>query len=128
MLYFAIATDVFHALLMAAWIVGIPLLFWRGCPRLSVAYCIFSVLFIIVNQVSHYTLGKCVFTTMADWCYNHAGQRVTDEWFVVRMTKLIFGCVPTQRVINIATQIIIGISAVGGMYLFVKRQKEKSNV
>lgn len=124
MLYLAIATDVFHALLMVVWVVGIPLLFWRRYPRLSVAYCIFSALFIIVNQVSHYTLGRCVFTVIADWFYAHAGQPSSNEWFAVRISKMVFGCIPTHRGIKVVTQILIAIGAVGGIYYFYNSRKD----
>lgn len=122
MLYIAVAIDMLHALLMVAWIVGLPLLFWRGLPRVSFVYCIFSIVFIIVNQVSHYTLGECVFTTIANWFYSQAGHGAPDEWFTVRMTHLIFGVVPSHRGIKVATEVLIGISAVGGMLTFFRRK------
>jgi hypothetical protein len=122
MLYLAVAIDTLHALLMVGWIVGLPLLFWRRWPKVSFVYCIFSIAFIIVNQVSHYTLGECVFTTIADWFYAHAGHNAPDEWFTVRMSRLVFGVVPSHRGIKVATEILIGISAVGGMLLFFKRK------
>lgn len=123
MLYLAIATNVFHALLMVAWIVGIPLLFWRGLPRLSVAYCIFSILFIIVNQVSHYTLGVCIFTTIATWFYNQAGMTVSGEWFAIRISQMVFGATPSHRGITIITQVLIAIGAVGGIHYFYRGRK-----
>lgn len=122
MLYLAVATDVFHAMLMAAWVIGMPLLFWHRYPKASAIYCVFSLLFIIVNQISHYTLGCCVFTTIADWFYRHAGQGAPEEWFTVRLSRFIFGLTPTHRGIKILTEILIGFSAMGGIYLFIRRK------
>lgn len=122
MLYLAVAIDVFHAALMVGWIVGIPLLFWRWYPKLSLVYCIYCVFFIIINQVSHYMLGECIFTTIADWCYSRAGHAAPDEWFTVRMSRLVFGVVPSHRGIKVATEFLIGISAIGGVLLFFKRK------
>lgn len=123
MLYIAVAIDVIHALLMVAWVVGIPLLFWRRWPKISFWYCIFSIAFIIVNQVSHYTLGECVFTTFANWFYSLAGRGAPDEWFTVRISRMIFGFVPSQRGIKILTEILCGISAFGGILLFWRRKE-----
>lgn len=122
MLYLAVAIDVFHALLMVGWIMGLPLLFWRSWPKISFAYCIFSIIFIIVNQVSHYTLGECVLTTIANWFYSQAGHGAPAEWFTVRMAHLVFGVVPSHRGIKVATEILIGISAVGGVLTFFRRK------
>lgn len=128
MLYLAVAIDVFHAFLMVAWIGGIPLLFWRRFARVSMLYCLFSVAFIIVNQVSHYTLGECVFTTIANWFYSKSGSGAPNEWFTVRLTRLIFGVVPSHRGIKVATEILIGLSAIGGMYSIYKTRQGRKKV
>ena len=125
MLYIAVAIDVLHALIMAAWVVGLPLLFWRRYPKLSLYYCLFSVAFIVVNQVSHYTLGECVFTTIANWFYSKSGSGAPNEWFTVRLSRLVFGVVPTHRGVKVATQIMIGISSVGGIYSIYKARKKQ---
>jgi hypothetical protein len=120
MIYLAVLTDVIHALLMLSWIVGLPLLFWHRYPRLSVAYCIYSLLFIIVNQVSHYTFGCCVFTVIAGWFYQQAGWPVTNEWFIVRAANLILGLTIPHRGIKIATELMVALSAFGVLYLYAK--------
>jgi hypothetical protein len=122
MYYLAIATDALHAFLMVIWILGLPLQFWQRFNRLSLIYCIFSIVFIIVNQVSQYTLGECVFTAIANWFYSHSNSGSTNEWFIVRMTKFIFGLTPTHKSIKIATEVLIGISAVGGVFRLMKRK------
>lgn len=117
MIYLAVATDLLHAMLMVAWVVGIPLLFWHRFPKLSMAYCSFSLAFIIINQASQYFLGECIFTTIAGWLYAHAGARVNQEWFTVRLAQAIFGLIPTHRSIKLLTEILIGVSAVGGIFI-----------
>ncbi len=122
MLYLAVLTDVIHAILMVSWVAGMPLLFWHRYKKLSVLYCIFSLCFIAVNQISHYTLGCCVFTTIADWFYHQAGSIAPDEWFTVRASRFIFGLTPSQRGIKILTEILVAFSAVGGIFLYIKRK------
>jgi len=122
MLYLAVAIDVLHAMLMVAWVLGIPLLFWHRYKKLSMAYAIFSLAFVIVNQVSHYTLGVCIFTTIADFFYRQAGQVAPEEWFTVRLSKWIFGLTPTQRSVKMATEFLICLSALGGMYFLFRKK------
>ena len=118
----AVVTDAFHALLMAMWVIGLPLMFWHRHRTVSVAYCLFSVIFIIVNQVSHYTLGECIFTAIANWFYNRAGHGAPDEWFTVRASRFIFGLTPSHRGVKILTEILIGISAVGGIHFYLRKK------
>jgi len=122
----AIATDLIHALLMVAWILGLPLLFWHRFPKLSVSYCVFSLAFIIVNQASQYFLGECVFTTIAVWLYTHTNVGAPQEWFTVRLAQAIFGLIPTHRSIKLLTEILIGVSAVGGIYSLFGRKHNDS--
>ena len=124
MLYLAVAVDCLHAFLMLVWVVGVPLLFWRRFRRLSVAYCLFSLVFIIINQVSSLTLGECIFTTIANWFYSQAGQNAPDEWFTVRLTRSVFGLIPTHRGIKLATEYFIAFSAIGGMYTIYKERQD----
>lgn len=123
MLYLAVLTDAFHAMLMVGWIVGMPLLFWHRYPKASIAYCLFSLCFIAVNQISHYTLGCCVFTTIADWFYHQAGSSAPDEWFTVRASRFIFGLTPSHRGVKILTEFLVALSAVGGIYVYIRRKK-----
>ncbi len=122
MLYLAVLTDVIHAMLMVGWIVGMPFLFWHRFPKVTLVYCLFSLCFIAVNQISHYTLGCCIFTTIADWFYHQAGHYAPDEWFTVRASRFIFGLTPSHRGVKILTEILVGISAVGGIFFYIKRK------
>lgn len=120
MIYLAVMTDVLHALLMLSWIVGLPLLFWHHFPRLSVAYAIYSLLFIVVNLTSQHVFGCCVFTVIAGWFYQQAGWPVTNEWFIVRAANLILGLTIPHKGIKVATELMVAISAIGVLFLYVK--------
>ncbi len=86
-------------------------------------YAIFSIAFVIVNQVSHYTLGVCVFTSIADYLYKQAGQVAPSEWFTVRLSRFVFGLTPTHRGIKMCTELLICLSAIGGMYFFRNKNR-----
>ena len=124
MIYLAVATDCFHAFLMMLWVLGLPLLFWHKFPKLSLTYCCFSLAFIIVNQLSQYFLGECIFTTIANYFYQQANDlQHSNEWFTVRASKMIFGLTPSHYGIKIATEILIGISTVGGIFSLYRKYK-----
>lgn len=129
--YIAVFIDVLHALAMLFWILGLPLLFWHRLPRLTIGYACYAVVFIIINQISHYTLGECVLTTIARWFSQHSGQHAsTEQWFSIRFAKLIFGLTPTHRDVKIAGELMIAVCAVGGLYSAYKKVlfKGKSDV
>jgi hypothetical protein len=120
--YIAVSIQVFHALVMVIWILGLPLLFWHRYPKLTIGYACFAIVFIIINQVSHYTLGECVLTTAERWCWKHSLQHEpTEQWFSVRFAQFIFGLTPTHRDIKIASEVLIAISAAGGSFFVYKK-------
>ena len=113
---FGSAVDVVHALLMAAWVLGLPLLFVRRWPRLSRAYGAYAIVFIVVSQASEWMLGECFLTTIAGWLWNgapHAAAVDTSEWFTVRLAKWVFDMAPSHRSIVIASEVLILATAVG---------------
>lgn len=108
------AVDAVHALSMALWILGLPLLFWHRWPKLSTAYGIYAVVFVIVTRVSHYLLGECFLTTLARRLWAAGAVRAdTDDWFTVRFARLIFGLTPSHRAIALASEALVLITAVG---------------
>ena len=123
MLYLAVLTDVIHALLMVCFVGGLPFLFWHRFPKGTTAYCIYCLAFIIVNQVSQYTLGCCIFTTIAGWFYHQANHAVSNEWFAVRAANFIFGLTPSHKTLNHITEFLVAIAAIGWLYLYIKRKK-----
>jgi len=114
----AAAIDVAHALLMAAWVVGLPLLFWHRWPRATRAYALFAIAFVVINQASRMWLGECFLTTVARACWNQAAKSgasvsVSEEWFTVRLAEAIFSLTPTHRSIKIVSEALILATAIG---------------
>jgi asparagine N-glycosylation enzyme membrane subunit Stt3 len=114
----ASGVDFLHALFMATWILGLPLLFWRRWPRLTKAYAVYAVGFVTANVVSHLILGECFMTTIARYFWQHpsSGSPVdqpVDEWFTVRLAEAVFHMAPSHRAISLAGQALILVTAVG---------------
>ena len=106
--------DFLHALLMAAWILGLPLLFSTRWPRLARAYAVYAIAFVVLNQASNLLLGECFLTTMSRtfWQRSHASG-VTDEWFTVRIAEAVFSLTPSHRAIKLASEALILVTAIG---------------
>lgn len=110
--------DFFHALLMAAWVLGLPLLFWHRWPRLTRAYTFYAVGFIVANQISHALLGECFLTTLARTCWlreprSGGSTPAYDEWFTVRIAEAIFRMTPSHASIKLVSEGLILITAIG---------------
>lgn len=108
--------DFVHALSMAIWAAGLPLLFFHRWPRLTRAMAIYAVVFVVVNQVSMWTLRECFLTTLARYCWEQAPERTTAvsrEWFTVRLAYAIFGLTPSHGAVKIASRILIFATGVG---------------
>ncbi|MCA9589779.1 MAG: hypothetical protein KC657_30960 [Myxococcales bacterium] len=112
--------DFVHALLMAGWVLGLPLLFVHRWPRLTRRYGIFSVTFIALSLLSDLVIDECFLTTLARYLWQHPStwgspDAPTQEWFTVRVTRFIFHLTPTHESINLVAKILIGITAVGAL-------------
>lgn len=108
--------DVVHALLMAAWILGLPLLFFRRWPRLTRAYGIYAITFIVLSQASEWLLDECFLTTIAGRLWSRAGADApidTREWFTVRVATWIFDMAPSHRSIVVTSEVLILATALG---------------
>jgi hypothetical protein len=108
--------DLLHALLMVAWVVGLPLLFWRRFPRATRLYAAYSVAFVVINQVSRLVLGECVLTTLARWFWERGGappRSAPNEWFTVRLAMAVFHLTPSHRAITVLSELLVGVTAVG---------------
>jgi hypothetical protein len=115
------AVDVMHALLMAAWLLGMPLLFWQRRPALTRAYAVYATAFVVVSQLSRPIFGECVFTTLASWLWNHPSgssgvAAAPDEWFTVRLSRAIFAMAPSHRAIAVSSEILSAIAALGVLW------------
>jgi hypothetical protein len=116
----AATVDLVHALLMAAWALGLPLLFWRRWPRATRAYAAYAIAFVVVNQLSQALLGECILTVVARALWEHApagadlgGAGATDEWFTVRLARAVFGLTPSHHAIKVASEVLILATAAG---------------
>ena len=108
--------DFLHAASMVVWIGGLPLLFVRRWPRLSRAFALYAVLFVIVSQATQWILGECFLTTIARALARLGeakGTFVDDDWFTQRVARSIFGLAPSRRAISIAFDALVGITALG---------------
>ena len=117
--------DFVHALLMVAWVAGLPLLFWHRYPRATRWYAIYAVAFIALNQASHLFLGHCFLTSLASWLWEHGGappQRAPDEWLTVRVAMAVFHLTPSHRAINLLAEALILVTALG-MLLAMRRAR-----
>ncbi|HVY44630.1 MAG TPA: hypothetical protein VHB21_02075 [Minicystis sp.] len=112
------ATDVIHALAMAAWVVGLPLLFVHRWPRASRGYAAYTVAFVVLSQGSQMLLGECFLTTIARAFWERAALRgpaaaALDEWFTVRFAKAVFQMTPSHRAVKVAFEALALVAAAG---------------
>jgi len=110
--------DVVHAFFMAAWLLGLPLLYWRRWPRLTRAYGFYAVVFILVSQGSHLFLGECFLTTIAGRLWEHSFVPAalpinSREWFTVRLATWVFDMAPSHRAIVVSSELLILLTALG---------------
>lgn len=95
--------DLFHALSMVVWAGGLPLLVWRRYPRLSRAYAIYALAFVVLSQLSQWVLGECFLTTIARWAWESQPPGTAppdvDDWFTVRLSRAVFGATPSHRAV-----------------------------
>ncbi|MBK7400565.1 MAG: hypothetical protein IPJ34_31020 [Myxococcales bacterium] len=108
----SVAVDVFHALAMAAWILGLPLLFTRRWRTATRFYAVYAITFVIVSQTSQLVLGECFLTTVARWAEG-AGSSAHPEWFTVRLARWVFGMAPSRRAISVTFDALVLVTAVG---------------
>lgn len=115
--------DFVHALAMAAWVLGLPLLFVRRWPRLRVGFAIFAVSFVIGTRLSMWLLGECFLTTLARACYERApAGSASGEWFTVRLAYFVFGMAPSHRSIAVVSEVLVLVTAAGVLYSMLHRR------
>lgn len=121
----AATVDAFHAALMTGWLLGLPLLFWHRWPRLSRAYGVYAVVFVLATRMSHYVLGECFLTNISRRFWTAASTtRDTDEWFTVRFARLVFGLTPSHRAIAVVSEALVFITAAGVLVLLRRHHRE----
>lgn len=112
----AAALDVLHAIFMVVQVAGLPLLFWHRWPRLTQAYAIYAITFIVLNQLSKFTLGECFLTTLARMLWARAvidPADVPSEWFTVRLAEWVFDLTPSHRAVALAGELLMFVTAIG---------------
>ncbi len=124
--------DVSHALLMGLWVLGLPLLFWQRWPRVTRAYSLYAVVFVVISQVSHFAIGECFLTTLARRLREHgppdgAADAISRDWFVVRLTRWVFDMIPTHRTIIVVSEVLIFVTAIGEL-LWLRRSRDPRRV
>lgn len=122
-------TDFVHALLMVAWVLGLPLLFWHRHPRATRWYALYAVTFICLNQASKLLLNECFLTTIARALWERGGaprDSSPNEWFTVRLARAVFRMTPSHRGITTLTQILIFVTAAGMLIVFRREREARS--
>lgn len=116
--WLAASVDFAHALLMLAWGLGLPLLFWHRWPRLSRAYVWFAIGFVGASVLSQGAIGECVLTTLARRLWTLAGGHRDGVPFVVICVNAVARIRPSTRAAALAWQLAIAISALGVAWHF----------
>jgi hypothetical protein len=114
-----------HALAMAAWVLGLPLLFWHRWPKATRWYAGYAISFVVLSQLSHLALGECFLTTLAGAVAERMASAPAhvDEWFTVRLARAVFGLVPSQRDVVIASEIGMVVTAAGVLFALRSRRR-----
>ena len=117
--------DFLHALLMVAWVVGLPLLFSRRYPRAARWYAVYAIGFIVLNQASRFLLGECFLTTVARFFWEHGDTppSAPGEWFTVRLAMAVFHLTPSHRSITVVSELLIGVTAIGMLVSTAARRR-----
>ena len=121
----AALVDALHAALMAAWILGLPFLFWHRWPRITKFYGLYAAGFVVVTRVSHWLLGECFLTRISRnlWNAGSTSASDTDDWFTLRFARLVFGLTPTHRTIAIGSEVLVFVTAVGMLFSLYHHRK-----
>jgi hypothetical protein len=114
----AVGTDFVHAMLMVAWVTGLPLLVWHRWPRLAQGYALYAIVFVVVSQLSQWFLGECFITTIALFLWEHvpSSAPVSKEWFTVRIARAVFHMAPSHRSIVMASEVMVVVTAVAALW------------
>lgn len=113
----AVAVDVVHAATMAAWLVGMPLLVVRRWPRLSRAYALYALGFVVLSQLSHWAMGGCFLTAISRALWESQPRDTVpadaSEWFSVRLARAVFHAAPSHRVVVWVSEALVLVTALG---------------
>jgi hypothetical protein len=127
----AAGVDFAHALFMAAWVLGLPLLFLHRWTRLTRAFASYAIAFVALNLASRALLGECFLTALSQLCWDHAARAaghapVPREWFTVRAAEMVFRLTPSHRGVKLASEGLIFVTAVGVLVSALKTRRRPS--
>ena len=109
-----VAVDLVHALAMASWLLGLPLLFVRRWPRARLWYALYAAAFIVLSQASMLLMGECFLTSLTRWCWAHGPMHAaSNDWFTVRLARAVFGMAPSRRIISWLSEALVLATAAG---------------
>lgn len=113
----ALTIELIHASSMILFVLSIPAMFWHKWSMLSSVACVYAILFVVVNRLSHLILGECILTRMARW----AGGACDNEWFTVKVTRLVFGFIPSNKAVTYIEQAFVILVAVCVLMMLQKK-------
>ena len=113
----AVGVDLVHAAFMVVYFVGLPLLFVHRWPRVSRAYAIYAVGFVVLSQGSQLLTGHCFFTSLAGSLWGRSGRPVdVGEWFTMRLANWIFHQAPSERSVSRIGDAAVLLTAIGAVW------------
>lgn len=118
----AIGADLVHVLAMLAWAVGLPFLVWHRYPRLSYAYTVYAIAFVLISQLSHLTLGECFLTTLSRILWASAGSEALGS-FTVRLVNFVAGIRPTEESAVLVWEVGILATAVAVLFSLYRARR-----
>jgi hypothetical protein len=119
----AAGVDALHALGMLAWGLGLPLLVWHRFQRLSHAYMVYALLFVVVSLVSHFTLGECVLTTLARELWLLGGGYRDGIPFTALLANTVAGVRPSRREVVLLWEAAILATSSGSIWCWLRTRR-----
>jgi len=122
----AMGVDLTHAAVMLAWGLGLPFLFWHRFERLSQAYTLFAVVFVIATVASNSALGECFLTRVARELWEASGGYRDRVPFTVLLTNTIAGIRPSDRGVVLLWEGAVLVTALGSVWSWWKARVRRS--
>jgi hypothetical protein len=121
----AASVELFHAFVMIAWGLGLPLLFWHRYRRLSRGYMWFSLVFVSTSVLSRLVLGECFLTTLARYLWEAGGGFRERVPFTVLFANAVAGVRPSTRAAVLAWEIAIVTTSLGTLLCWRKTRRSE---
>src|SRR5579859_2116961 len=98
-----------HSLLIILLVILIPFLFFSKWRKLQIFSAIYCAIFIVGNRLSQWFLGECWLTRLA----RYAGGVWDGQLFIVKFSRGVFNCIPTNKQIIYLEQAMFLIVCLG---------------